>query len=62
MHRRMNQEKSSKETLSPGEMKEALERKVWSKPVVTEISRFSILSLAPTVSTAEGATVRAKSA
>jgi hypothetical protein len=37
-------------------------KKTWSKPSVTEISRFSILSTAPTVSTTEGSTFRAKSA
>jgi hypothetical protein len=56
-------EKQTQETTAPisGQAQSDM-KKTWSKPTVTEISRFSILSTAPTVSTTEGATFRAKSA
>lgn len=57
----MNKEKSSAASEAQKAKKDTAVKKSWAKPSVTEISRFSILSLSPTVSVTENSTFRAKS-
>lgn len=58
----MNKEKSNATREGRNGKKDLSVKKSWTKPSVTEISRFSILSLSPTVSVSENSTFRAKSA
>jgi hypothetical protein len=58
----MNKEKSTATRDGQIGKKDSSVKKSWTKPSVTEISRFSILSLSPTVSVTENSTFRAKSA